>query len=278
MKTNSSKYQHLDSAMAEQNELIANATDENGIFNQPIPLHKDFTIHDIKEIDQPCRNHYRGAYDTSNIESFIQYSKDNKQEGTACFINPDNVSAVMLFDLGLHKTPLHCLHKATNRLIQTAAFKSLTNINDCKNSQSATAEWLEEWPENLSFTDQEGKKMGFSSAIAAIKNIKITAKSEHESKVSSTSHNRSALEEIDADANKNLPRLVTFNCVPFEGLEPRNFDMTLSVITSTTPQLILRIQQLEKHQEEIAEEFAEIIKHQLEGTEINTYIGNFNSK
>ena len=55
------------------------------------------------------------------------------------------------------------------------------------------------------------------------------------------------------------------------------FDMRLSILTShDKPQFVLRIKQLEKHEEEIAIEFTELVKTKLAGTKVETYMGKFN--
>ncbi|STF30642.1 CPS-53 (KpLE1) prophage protein [Escherichia coli] len=50
-----------------------------------------------------------------------------------------------------------------------------------------------------------------------------------------------------------------FKCVPFEGLKERPFKLRLSIITGDRPVLVLRIIQLEAVQEDMANEFRDLL-------------------
>ena len=273
MTTVTNKHTDLDKAIYAQQKELSLVSDDLGFLGYPIALHKDFKIVEPKTTNLPQRPHFAAKIKTPNTESFIQYAKANQQKGTTCFIDPDNISAVMIIDQGTKETPLHNLHTITNALDQTAPFKALLAINGAQNTQKYVAEFIEEWRDYLTFKDNENADMKYSEALHAFRNITISAKSESESSVGNTSQSRSAFESVDADTENKLPHRIIFNCVPYQGLEEHELQLSVSVITKQEPIIVLRILQLEKHQEAFAIEFSDLITDQLSDTDIKTYIG-----
>ncbi|MDF0957050.1 DUF2303 family protein, partial [Escherichia coli] len=63
--------------------------------------------------------------------------------------------------------------------------------------------------------------------------------------------------------------------VPFEGLKERPFKLRLSIITGDRPVLVLRIIQLEAVQEEMANEFRDLLVEKFKDSKVETFIGTF---
>lgn len=81
------------------------------------------------------------------------------------------------------------------------------------------------------------------------------------------------------DYTKKLPALITFRCVPYDGLKEYVFNVRVSVITSNSqPTFSLRIINHEKQCNEMIEEFMSMITDKLSGSKIKTYIGDFDFK
>lgn len=56
-----------------------------------------------------------------------------------------------------------------------------------------------------------------------------------------------------------MPVAFEFRCVPFGGLAERPFKLRLSIIGGDDPTLVLRIVQLEAQQEDMANEFRDLL-------------------
>ena len=242
-----------------------------------LALHRDFSIKSLEEY-LPTRTSLRGSFNTTNIENYIKFIKTKKQSGATCFVDSVQMTANTILDIGTQESPLHCNNTARLSLNQTAAFLALLQFEGTHHLQKRTAEWLEEWHEHLSFLSSENEDMPLSSAVAAIRKMKITHQSEMESSVEQTSESRSAMENLDADANKTLPSTAIFTCTPYLGLDEREFILKLSVLTGDSkPKLVFKILQYESILEEITEEFANIIEDALKAEKIETYIGTYQS-
>ncbi|MEQ4630817.1 DUF2303 family protein, partial [Escherichia coli] len=72
-----------------------------------------------------------------------------------------------------------------------------------------------------------------------------------------------------------MPVAFEFKCVPFEGLKERPFKLRLSIITGDRPVLVLRIIQLEAVQEEMANEFRNLLVEKFKDSKVETFIGTF---
>ncbi|WP_244581861.1 DUF2303 family protein, partial [Escherichia coli] len=72
-----------------------------------------------------------------------------------------------------------------------------------------------------------------------------------------------------------MPVAFEFKCVPFEGLKERPFKLRLSIITGDRPVLVLRIIQLEAVQEDMANEFRDLLVEKFKDSNVETFIGTF---
>ncbi|MFK5898218.1 DUF2303 family protein [Escherichia coli] len=91
----------------------------------------------------------------------------------------------------------------------------------------------------------------------------------------------SALLSVNGERNSQkslaewMPVAFEFKCVPFEGLKERPFKLRLSIITGDRPVLVLRIIQLEAVQEEMANEFRDLLVEKFKDSKVETFIGTF---
>ncbi len=181
------------------------------------------------------RFRFRGALSTASTDDFTRYSKDLADEGTRCFIDADNMRAVSVLNLGTIDEPGHADNTATLKLKKTAPFSALLSVNGERNSQKSLAEWIEDWADYLVGFDANGDTIQATKAAAAIRKITI----------------------------------------PFEGLKERPFKLRLSIITGDRPVLVLRIIQLEAVQEEMANEFRDLLVEKFKDSKVETFIGTF---
>ncbi|MFV2306046.1 DUF2303 family protein, partial [Escherichia coli] len=83
------------------------------------------------------------------------------------------------------------------------------------------------------------------------------------------------MESVEAKTKDIMPVAFEFKCVPFESLKERPFKLRLSIITGDRPVLVLRIIQLEAVQEEMANEFRDLLVEKFKDSKVETFIGTF---
>lgn len=221
---------------------------------------------------QEHRSEYRGLFCTQSIEDFATYAA--AFPGAKCFVDQESMTAENFFDLGDDAHPGHGRHRAHLALSKTAAFKSLLSVSGCQHSQKGLAEWLEDWRDFITPIGTDDIK----KAIAAVRNITISAKADATFIDEDFRGSRSVAEEIEAKSQETLPTGFTFECEPYHGLLPRTFSLRLSVLTGeASPKLVLRITRWEEYQEAMALEFTDLLTHHLgeEGADTTIYLGKF---
>lgn len=248
-----------------------------------VPLHKDVTIQDLEPF-MPWRRRYRGEMVTTQIDQFAEYTNRTAGEVRAnsakpatvpCFVDPDNMTAKVFFDLGTVEFPGHADFTARLNLPKTAAFEELLGKNGRALDQKELAEWLEDWAPQLKVTSETGEPLNLAAAVGAVRRITIGAKSESSSEERTFGGRRSVMSEVEAQNKDTLPAFVEFTCEPYHGLQERTFRLRVSLITSEKPRLVMRIVRLEHHQEEMAKEFREHLEHALDGNLVDTFVGKF---
>lgn len=106
--------------------------------------------------------------------------------------------------------------------------------------------------------------------------IESSRKEDHE--VQDFKASRSALENVEARSDHGMPSGFRFTCIPYNGLAERSFELRLSVLTGgDVPVLVARIKRLEAVQEEMGQEFMELLNDSFEDYELITYLGKFSA-
>lgn len=244
-----------------------------GLRPEILVLPDDFNLHDTED-KQPNRRRQRGKFQTSSIDSLCDYVEKHAENGATVFV-ADDMKATAVLNLGDQTAPGHADNLAQLALVKTAAFESLIGINGQKRTQKEIAEFFEDWRENLEFFQAE-ELLPASQAIAAVRNITIKGVRDLESTTAQMSETLSSFEQITASSKEKLPELVYFKCTPYEGLEERTFVLRVSILTTDDkPQLVLRIQRLQLHVEEMATELAQIVHDQLVAETIAVVRGTY---
>lgn len=226
------------------------------------------------------RRRYRGTMKTAQVEEFTEYVAATTEEaggidGYACFVDPEAMSAQVIFDLGDIECPGHCDHTGRLKLKRTSTFEEVLRINGGKLEQRQLAEWMEDWVDVLAATNEHGETMPMSAAIAAIRRITIGSNAEATSEETSFSSRRSAMAEVEAKNRDQLPAFLQFTCEPYQGLSERTFTLRLNVITGEKPRIGVRIVRLETAEEEMAKELEELLREGFEDTAVRTFVGTF---
>lgn len=223
------------------------------------------------------RYRFRGDMNTTCIDDFAKYSKGYAGEGVRCFIDADKMRATTVFNIGTLAEPGHADNSAHLQLKKTSPFRSLLEANGTKYRQKTMAEWIEDWNDFLTAYDDKGEKMDIRQAAGAVRRLTIEAKRNADYEDQNMKASRSVMESVEAKSKDVLPSYFVFECIPFEGLPNREFRLRFSILTSDEPVLVVRIIQLETHEEEMAKQFRDLLVGKFEGQQIETFIGSFSA-
>ncbi|HCB1473181.1 TPA: DUF2303 family protein [Citrobacter freundii] len=223
------------------------------------------------------RFRFRGAMTTTSIDDFARYSKGyaSASEPTRCFIDADNMTASSVFNIGTLDNPGHADNVASITLKKTAPFRALLQIDGQRLKQKQIAEWLEDLSDYLLAFDADGNTMQISQAAQAVRRITIQQATQQDHETSDFAGKKSLMQSVEASSKDVMPVAFEFKCVPYEGLGKRRFSLRNSLLTSDEPCFVLRIVQLEAQEEEIANEFRDLLISKFEGESVETFIGNF---
>ncbi len=242
--------QNLDATEINQIHALISAQGVNEIISKigadAVALPENFRIHDLEKFNLN-RFRFRG----------------------------DNMRAVSVLNLGTIDEPGHADNTATLKLKKTAPFSALLSVNGERNSQKSLAEWIEDWADYLVGFDANGDAIQATKAAAAVRKITIEANQTADFEDNDFSGKRSLMESVEAKTKDIMPVAFEFKCVPFEGLKERPFKLRLSIITGDRPVLVLRIIQLEAVQEEMANEFRNLLVEKFKDSKVETFIGTF---
>ena len=226
---------------------------------------------------QRGRSRFRGTYSTHSLADFSAYVVERAAAGARGFINQDEMSCTLIFNLGTVEDPGHADDRATLRLKATAGYTAAQGIGGRGISQKDLSDWIEDWHQYLTPVDEAGTAIPVAKAIAAVRTITIKATSESETTVGDTSASRSAMDQIEARSKETLPVALQFRTIPFEGLTEQQITLRLSVITSgSQPVLKLRWVGEEVQREDIAQEFKAVLQSNV-GDAAKLSLGGFSA-
>jgi len=220
-------------------------------------------IIDIEKF-QAGRSRFRGTYSTHSLADFGGYVVERATPGARGFVDQEAMSCTLLFNLGTTDAAGHADDRAILRLKPTAGYTAAQSIGGRGLSQKDLSDWIEDWHQYLTPTDEAGNPISLAKAIAAVRTITIKASSELESTVGETRSSRSAMDQIDASSKETLPVALQFRTIPYEGLTEQQITLRLSVITSG-PQPVLKLRWVgeEVQREDIAQEFKAVLQDKI---------------
>lgn len=248
---------------------------EGGEAVAALPEH--FKLHDVEQFMQN-RRRARGIMSTHALSDFAEYTKKHAEDGATVFVDADEMAAIAVLNLGSAEKPGHTDNRAKVQLKATAAFCALKAVASGRGiSQTTAAEFLEDWPGYVTCSNDQGE-ISPAKAIDAIRKLSIESMRKLESSEQSLSASRSAFEQVKATSADPIPTSISFTCQPYYGLEVRQFTLRLGVLTGgDKPAITLRIVKQELHDEEMANEFADLAREALGGS-LPVLIGSYNSR
>lgn len=238
---------------------------------------QNFNVVDLERY-QEGRNRFRGTFSTHSLADFSAYVVERAAPAARGFIDQDAMSCIVLFNLGTPEEPGHADDRAVLRLKASAAFAAVQAVCGQGLAQKAMSDWIEDWNQHLSATDESGAVMSTAKAIAAVRTITVKASSESDHAVSETRASRSTMDQIEASSKDTLPAWLDFKVIPFDGLGEQVIRLRVSVITSgSQPVLKLRWIGEEAQREAIAQEFKLVLEAGA-GESAKLALGTFDTK
>lgn len=237
-------------------------------------LPSEYNVKDLEKY-QENRSRFRGSFETRSIPDFIDYIKEHDKDGVRCFVNQEAMSAKTIFDLGTVEKPLHMEHTGNLSLKRTAAFTDLLHHEGNLLSQKELVAFIEDWHSVITPVSTDNEEIAIKRAIDSIRSITVESRSSMESVQEEFSSNMSAAEKIEMKNRDIQINVLRFKCQPYEGLKVRELELRLSISTDRGIGMKFRIVGKEAVEEEIATEFKDLIKSELQETKVQTFIGNF---
>ena len=245
---------------------------ENG---KPVVLPDGYELKDIERY-LPNRRRLAGVLCTSDPEHFQRYCEQTTDAHPRIFVDAKEMQATAVLNFGAVEEPGHGDNRAQLNFKKLAAFRALLKVDGIAASQRAIAEFLEDWLPHIT-AYQADSELQAKHVVAAVRNVDIEVARKVENTVESLSESRSAFEQVKASSKHVLPDIIEFRCEPYLGLQSRTFTLRLSVATNDSkPMLTLRIQNLELHEQEMADEACELIENML-GTTFPVFVGTYRS-
>lgn len=122
---------------------------------------------------QAGRSRFRGTYSTHSLNDFAVFVVERAAPGARGFINQDEMSCALLFNLGTTEAPGHADDRAVLRLKATAGYTAAQAIGARGISQKDLSDWIEDWHQYLTPVDEAGNAIPVAKAIAAVRTITI---------------------------------------------------------------------------------------------------------
>ena len=229
-------------------------------------LHQDMQVKDL-EAYLPQRRRQRGTFATAYVQPFCQYAQVHADKGATVFVDAADMTAHAALDLGSIEAPGHVDHHARLQLKRTAAFDALLQFSGRTHKQQAVAEFLEDWAPHVGLEFFHGaESITLGQALAAVRRITIESARKVDSEQQQLSANRTAFESVQATSKDPLPTTIYVRTKAYADLGERLFVLRLTIHTGdSVPTLALRIQNMERHTEEMGRELADLVSQTIGG-------------
>lgn len=267
--------QEIDAARAAVQEAL-------GSQDGAIALPEHFKVHDL-ESHQATRRRMRGNYTTRSMGEFVRYVEIYGRSYESCvFVNAQEMSARAVLNLGTPEAPGHADNIATLALQKTTAYEALLRLTNGARRQQSVAEFCEDWSQHVTmqFFGEDDAEITARQAVAAVRRLTIETARKVESDVQQLSASLSAFESVKASSKDTIPTRIYFRCNPYADLSERLFVLRMGVTSDDKgPVLTLRIQNAERHEEEMGQELAALVRQGVEdspaGGDVPVLLGGY---
>ena len=251
-----------------------------------VALPNDWQLHDLEKYrERPSR--FRGTMTTSSIEDYIEYVLKGKP-GAQTFANrtvnriernsvAPAMTAVTIFNIGTQAEPGHADFRAELFIPPTPDFARFVSAPLTKFNQRELIDLFEDLGGSAMFTTGSAEyqqTLAASTGVAAIREVKVTRKSEREHTHADFKQARSALDSVEASSKLGMPSGLLFEGKLYEGLGVQRLWARLSMVASDDePTFRLRIPHLEGALIEAESSLAKTLRDRLTGIQVT--VGSF---
>lgn len=225
------------------------------------------------------RNRRRGEFETNSVSSFAKFINDKANlTNTAVFLDKDNMKAVAILNFEEDDFAQgHLDYRAIMTAKPTTVFDKLTTMHkQGRINQKAFAEFLEDWAFIFKAINSDGEEIAISSAIGAVRQMRLDANVTSDSSVSNFKESRSRLASIEAKSTHGaLPAYFEVTDPCFNELTESTIKLRLTIGTNgDDPVFSLSIMGLEALIDNKSVELADLIADKL-GDKVKLYMGQF---
>lgn len=225
------------------------------------------------------RNRRRGEFNTSAVSSFAKFINDKANlNNTAVFVDKDAMKAVAIlnfeeddFEQG------HLDYRAIMTAKPTTVFDKLTAMHkQGRINQKVFAEFLEDWAFIFKAINSDGEEIAISSAIGAVRQMRLDTSVVSDSSVGNFKESRSRLASIEAKSTHGaLPAFFEVTDPCFNELTATTIKLRLAISSNgDDPVFSLSIMGLEALIDAKSVELADLIGKEL-GDTVELYMGQF---
>lgn len=252
------------------NKIIENTATDN---TPAAAIPKDVSIDSLERL-LPHPRRFRGIFESNSRNAFLRYCGENSSEASGVFIDPAQMGAFAIFDLGTGDAPHWGTHRAKLAFEKKAAFDAVQKIQRSVHTQRDLVDWLENWGDHIAPIGQTGEDISMAAAIAAVRRVNLNTTKDIGSQVGDFNTKRSALEEVELSSKLELPAGFNFRCVPYPDFDERVLPCRLRAnISGEKLTFSVRILALEEIEEAIAEEFRRALATAPELADATVHIG-----
>ncbi len=228
-----------------------------------VALHQEFKRVDLEDY-LPLRRRARNSFTTPYVADFARYVGQHREDGCSIYVNAEEMASKAVLNQGGAEFPGHGDNTAVVKLRKTAPYAALGVLTGRHRSQKELAEWLEEWRHLVKPLGKDSDELNIAHVVAGVRSVSIEQINNSTSNVEALSAERSELESVSAKTNRTdavLPAYLMMEIQPYKELQARKFYVRVSIITSErAPTFSLAILGQEIHDEEMAEEFAGVVR------------------
>lgn len=220
----------------------------------------------------------RGTFTTTMLAAFLSYCEDYvKPLRTEVFVSPEKRAAKAVFDQGDADDPGWGSHTGELFLKRTASYDALLKSDRVPMAQEKFVEWVEDNEDALVFSGRDGTEMPTPLAIRALRELTVQQAKVSTSSFENLSSSTSAMESVELSSALEMPHGFRFITAPYLSLEIRNVEAVLKArqVGETAVSLSYRIKSLELLEEDVANEFADLLSEATELEEATVYLGSY---
>lgn len=225
----------------------------------------------------PAPVRFREKYSTSHLEAFCAYVIEmvDDQCNYNCFVNPEQMNAVIAFDAGTPMAPGFGEHRAKLALRATPQFSALREACDRPMRQEDFAQWLEDWRDCITALDNDENVLDFRQVVQAVRKFTVNATGNLSHETEHMRSSKSALSRVEVENREKLPVYLNYVCAPYDGLSLTHIPVRMRVSNlDDEPKFMINMVSRSKLEFEIGSDFSQILESDLDAKNIDVLIGS----